>query len=118
MLKKVVLTLAVLGAIPAGVRADEPMLKTLSAHVVEVEANGTALDVDFKHPASGEVRRLTFVMDGASGLSGIDELRDLRAGQVVSIDYVENSQGDLCIRRIARVKLSGPPPGLEHFRGL
>lgn len=99
------------------VAAAEPMLKTLSAHVVEVDPNGTAIAVDFRHPATEEVRRLTFVMDEASGLSGIDRLQELRAGQVVNVDYVEDAKGRFCIRRIARVKLSGPPPGLENFRG-
>ena len=43
---------------------------------------------------------------------------ELRSGQVVSIDYVEGPQKRLLIRRIARVKLSGPPQGIEKFRGL
>ena len=93
-------------------------MKTLSAHVVEVAADGASLNVDFKHPATGEVRRLTFYVDNQTGLSGFKTLRDLRSGQVVNIDYVEGAKHHLFIRRIARVKLSGPPAGLEKFRGL
>ncbi len=93
-------------------------MKTLSAHVVKVAEDGRSLDVDFRHPATKEIEHLTFFMDGQSGLSGIDQLGELRAGQVVTIDYVEGEKSSLLIRRIARVKLSGPPEGLENFRGL
>lgn len=99
------------------VRAEEPVLKTLSARVVKVEADGSKLDVDFKHPATGKTHRLTFFMDHQSGLSGIKTLQDLRTGQVVNIDYVEGDHGRFLIRRLERVRLSGPPPGLEKFRG-
>jgi hypothetical protein len=101
-----------------GLHAAEPMMKTLSAHVAEVAEDGSSIDVDFRHPATEEIRRLTFYMDGQSGLSGFEKLRELRAGQVVSIDYVEGEKRRLLIRRIARVKLSGPPAGLEKFRGI
>lgn len=97
--------------------AAEPMMKTLSAHVVKVAEDGSSIDVDFHHPATKEVHRLTFFTDNQTGLSGIGKLRELRAGQVVSIDYVEGAKGRFFIRRIARVKLSGPPSGLEKFRG-
>jgi vacuolar-type H+-ATPase subunit B/Vma2 len=93
-------------------------MKTLSAHVVKVAEDGASLEVDFKHPATEEVRHLTFFVDNQTGLSKIEKLQDLRSGQVVSIDYVEGEKGRLLIRRIARVKLSGPPAGLEKFRGL
>ena len=93
-------------------------MKTLSAHVVKIAEDGSSLDVDFRHPATGEVLQMTFYLDHGAGLSGIDQLRELRAGQVVNIDYVEGEKHRLLIRRIARVKLSGPPAGLENFRGL
>jgi hypothetical protein len=86
--------------------------------VAEVAEDGSSIDVDFRHPATEEIRRLTFYTDGQSGLSGFEKLRELRAGQVVSIDYVEGEKRRLLIRRIARVKLSGPPAGLEKFRGI
>jgi hypothetical protein len=98
--------------------AAEPVMKTLSAHVVKIAADGTSLDVDFHHPATDEIQRLTFRVDDQTGLSGFDKLEELRAGQVVNIDYVEGEKDRLFIRRIARVKLSGPPAGLENFRGL
>ena len=98
--------------------AAEPVMKTLSAHVVKVAEDGSNLDVDFRHPATEEVRPMTFYMDNQTGLSGIAKLGELRAGQVVNIDYVEGEKHRLLIRRIARVKLSGPPAGLEKFRGL
>ena len=93
-------------------------MKTLSAHVVKVAQDGLTLDVDFRHPATGETRRLIFFVDAHTGLSHLDKLQDLRAGQIVSIDYVEGEKNRLLIRRIARVKLSGPPAGLEKFRGI
>jgi len=117
-LKKFTIILAVLFALPLGVRASELMMKTLSAHMVKVEADGSAIQVDFRHPATGKVRRMKFFADEQTGLSGFGKLQELRAGQVVNIDYVEDPKGRLCIRRIARVKLSGPPAGLENFRGL
>ena len=98
--------------------AESPVMKTLSAHVVKVAADGTSLDVDFHHPSSGKVQRLTFYMDAQTGLSRMATLQELRSGQVVNIDYVEGEKHRLLIRRIARVKLSGPPAGLENFRGL
>lgn len=98
--------------------AAEPAMKTLSAHVVKVAEDGSSLDVDFRHPATKEVEHMTFYTDHQTGLSGFNGLRDLRAGQVVDIDYVEGEKRRLFIRRIARVKLSGPPAGLENFRGL
>ena len=98
--------------------AAEPMMKTLSAHVAKVAEDGSSVDVDFRHPATEEIHRLTFHVDNQTGLSGFDKLQELRAGQVVNIDYVEGEKHHLFIRRIARVKLSGPPAGLEKFRGL
>jgi len=98
--------------------AAEPMMKTLSAHVIKVTGDGTSLDVDFRHPATEETLRLTFYVDDQTGLSGFNKLQELRAGQIVNIDYVEGEKHRLLIRRIARVKLSGPPAGLEKFRGL
>ena len=87
-------------------------------NAVQVAADNASLEVDFRHPATGEVRRMTFYVDNQTGLSGIDTLQELRAGQIVNIDYVEGEKHRLLIRRIARVKLSGPPAGLEKFHGL
>ena len=98
--------------------ATEPMMRTLSAHVVKVAEDSSSIDVDFHHPATQEIQRLTFYVDNQTGLSGFEKLRQLRAGQVVNIDYVEGEGHRLLIRRIARVKLSGPPAGFERFRGL
>lgn len=95
----------------------EPVMKTLSAHVVKVAADNSSIDVDFRHPATGKVHRLTFYVDGQTGLSKLKSLDELRSGQIVNIDYVEGAKHRLLIRRIARVKLSGPPAGLEKFRG-
>lgn len=85
--------------------------------MVKVEADGSAIEVDFRHPATGKIRRMKFFVDGETGLSKISKLQELRVGQVVNIDYVEDTKGRLYIRRIARVRLSGPPPGLENFHG-
>ena len=99
-------------------RANAPVMKTLSAHVTKVAADGSSIDVDFRNPATAETQSLTFHRDAQTGLSGIEKLQELRSGQVVSIDYVEGQKHRLLMRRIARVKLSGPPAGLEKFRGL
>lgn len=93
-------------------------MKTLSAHVVKAAEDGSRIEVDFRHPATGEIQHLTFYVDGQTGLSGVEKLQEFRAGQVVTIDYVEADKHRRLIRRIARVKLSGPPAGLENFRGL
>ncbi|OQA52226.1 MAG: hypothetical protein BWY44_00712 [Candidatus Omnitrophica bacterium ADurb.Bin292] len=98
--------------------ADQPVMKTLSAHVIHAAEDSLSIAVDFRHPATDKVHRLIFHKDNESGLSGMKSLRDLRPGQVVSIDYVEDSSGKKMIRRIAKVKLSGPPPGLEKFNGI
>lgn len=109
----------VLGVVfSSNVWANPPVMKTLSAHVLQVAEDGSSLTADFRHPATGKVYRLIFYMDSESGLSGIKSLRNLRTGQVVSIDYVDGPAGKKIIRRIAKVKLSGPPPGLEKFNGL
>lgn len=110
--------LLLLSLMPFLAQAEDAVLKTLSARVVKVEADGSSLDVDFRHPATDKTHRLVFFMDNRSGLSGIKTLKELRTGQVVNIDYVEGSKDRLCIRRLERVRLSGPPPGLEKFRGL
>ncbi len=111
------MTVLLIWMVPA-LSAAEPVMKTLSAHVVEVAEDGSSLDVDFRHPATKKIQRLTFYVDDQTGLSGFDKLRELRAGQVVNIDYAEGEKHRLLIRHIARVKLSGPPAGLENFRGL
>lgn len=125
IVKRCVLTVALEAALvlaafcfPSLCVAEAPVMKTLSAHVVKVAADEKSIDVDFKHPATGEVHRWTFFVDGQTGLSKLKTLSELRAGQIVNIDYVEGEKKRLLIRRIARVKLSGPPPGLEKFRGL
>jgi hypothetical protein len=105
-------------AFPLWLHGAEPMMKTLSAHVVKVAPGNRSIKADFRHPATGKVQRLTFYVDGQTGLSKLKSLDELHPGQVVSIDYVEGPQKRLLIRRIARVKLSGPPQGLEKFRGL
>jgi len=117
---KIIIAMWVAGALFACPQClfAEPVMKTLAAHVVKVAEDGASLDVDFRHPATGEIQRLTFYTDNQTGLSGFDKLPELRAGQVVNIDYVEGEKHRLLIRRVARVKLSGPPAGLENFRGL
>ncbi len=102
----------------SNVGANPPVMKTLSAHVLQVAEDGLSLTVDFHHPATGKIHRLIFYTDSESGLSGMKSLKNLRTGQVVSIDYVDSPTGKKIIRRIAKVKLSGPPPGLEKFNGL
>lgn len=97
--------------------AEPPIMKTLSAHVVKVAPDGRSLQVNFKHPATEKLYHMTFYVDHPPGLNGIDQLQELRTGQVVNIDYVELN-GRRYIRYLARVKLSGPPAGLEKFRGL
>ena len=113
-----VLSFWVVTLCPSSLFADSSVMKTLSAHVVKVAADGSSIDVDFRHPATEKTQRLTFYMDAHTGLSRIEKLQELRSGQVVNIDYVEGEKHRLLIRRIARVKLSGPPAGLENFRGL
>ena len=116
--KRIALISIIFFAVPLCAQALEPMLKTLSARVVSVEADGSQLNVDFRHPATGKVHRLKFFLDNQSGFHGINKLQELRSGQVVNIDYVEGPKGRLLIRHLIRVRLSGPPAGLENFRGL
>ncbi len=118
VLKRSLVVLAVFSVLPFCLHAEESVMKTLSAHVVKVAQDGLSLDVDFRHPATGEIHRLNFRVDNQTGLSGFDKLQELRAGQIVNIDYVEGKGHHFLIRRIARVKLSGPPAGLENFHGL
>lgn len=110
------LTFFIFLAAAGRISAAEPVMKTLSAHVVRAAEDGKSVEVDFRHPATEKRHHLRFYLDNESGLSGFDTLKDLRAGQVVSIDYVE-LKGRRYIRHMARIKLSGPPAGLEHFRG-
>lgn len=98
--------------------AELPTMRTLSAHVVKVAADGTSIDVDFRHPVTQKIQQLTFYLDARAGRHETQKLQQLRSGQVVNIDYVEGEKHRLLIRRISRVKLSGPPAGLEKFRGL
>lgn len=98
--------------------AESPVMKTLTAHVVSVADDGSSVSVDFHHPATEDVRRLVFYTDNETGLSGLSSLKDLRTGQVVSIDYVVGEKRKRFIRYITKIKLSGPPAGLEKFHGI
>lgn len=110
--------LVLAGAAPGVLQAEPPVMKTLAAHVVNVAEDGSSLFVDFRHPATEKVHRLVFRVDEQTGFSGIKGLKDLRAGQVVSIDYMKGKNGWLFIRSISKVQLSGPPAGLEKFHGI
>ncbi len=101
---------------PVLASGSEPVLKTLSARVVKVE-NAATLQADFKHPVTEEILHLVFLVDAHTGFSKMKGLQSLREGDIVNIDYVEDDEGHLLIRRIAKMKLSGPPPGVEKFHG-
>jgi hypothetical protein len=116
--RNIAFVVAVFLALSFNIQAGELIMKTLSAHVAKVAEDGSSIDVDFRHPVTEEIKRLTFHVDNQTGLSGLEKLGELRAGQVVSIDYVEGEKHRLLIRRVARVKLSGPPAGFERFHGL
>lgn len=100
--------------LPAG-RAD--VLKTLSGRVTAVDTQNNLLGVDFQHPATGERKELLFAVNDQTGFSGVKALGQLRHEDPVKIDYEENSSGSLKARHIAKVRIEGPPVGVENFRG-
>ena len=93
------------------------VLKTLSGRVLEVDTQHNLLRVDFQHPATSERKELLFVVNAQTGLSGITALSQLRYDDPVTIDYDENLPGVLEARHISKVRLTGPPVGMENFRG-
>lgn len=92
-------------------------MKTISARVESIDAEEEKLYVIFKHPATLEEKIIIFEVDNETGFSGISGLEDLEASDIVDIDYEEKNAGKKFIRRIAKVKLKGPPPGLKNFKG-
>ena len=97
--------------------ARAEVLKTLSGRVSAVDAQKMVLSVDFEHPATGERKELVFAVSARTGFNGITALAGLRYDDPVTIDYEENPQGLLQARQISKVRLAGPPDGVENFRG-
>lgn len=114
-LSRLVLSIALaLILLPTG-RAE--VVKTLNGRVLAVDTRNNLLSVDFQHPATGERKELLFTVGAQTGFSGVKALGQLRPEDPVKIDYEENSSGSLEARHIDKVRIEGPPVGVENFRG-
>ncbi|MCB9800392.1 MAG: hypothetical protein H6757_06500 [Candidatus Omnitrophica bacterium] len=92
------------------------LLRTLGGKVICADAENSQLSVAFRHPATGEIKPMLFTINSETGFSESIHLSDLAPEEPVEIDYIENTSGHLLARRVARVRLSGPPVGLENYR--
>lgn len=101
----------------AGLRpAFAEVLKTLGGKILAADSEGSQLSVAFQHPVTGDIKPMIFQINENTGFGGSINLSDLLPDDPVEIDYIENTSGHLLARRISRVRLSGPPAGLENYR--
>ena len=101
------------GAAPA----QAAVLKTLSGRVESVDAAKEILTVEFTHPSTGVVQRLPFHVTRETGLNGFRTLPDMQAQDIVTVDYEEQPDGIAKALYVAKFRISGPPTGMENFKG-
>ncbi len=100
-----------------GSLTEAALIKTLSGTVAKVDLDNRRVHVDFRHPATGEMQEKIFQIRDRTGIGGVPSLADFSIRDAISIDYEENEEGLLVAHYIKKVQLTGPPPGLENFRG-
>ncbi len=61
---------------------------------------------------------MAFRVKQETGLNGFRGLPEMKAQDIVSIDYEELPDGELKAVYVAKFRVSGPPAGLENFKGL
>lgn len=97
--------------------AQAAVLKTLSGRVNHTDPSKKLLVVDFTHPATGAVQAMVFRVTHETGLNGFRALPEMRTKDIVTIDYEEQPDGISKAIYVAKFRVSGPPTGLENFKG-
>jgi len=98
--------------------AESAVVKTLSGRINKIDFEKQYLVVGFQHPVTGEFKNLTFRIQDQTGLGGVASFEDFQPKDPITIDYEENEEGERVAHYIKKVQLTGPPAGLEDFRGL
>ncbi|MBP9865301.1 MAG: hypothetical protein KBC91_02735 [Candidatus Omnitrophica bacterium] len=94
------------------------ILKTLSGRVNRTDPAKEILIVDFTHPATGAVQAMAFRVTRETGLNGFHTLPEMKAKDIVTVDYEEQPDGISKALYVAKFRVSGPPTGMENFKGL
>lgn len=110
-MRKAVVALVIAFAFIAQPLFAQP-IKTLSGKVVPAESNEQNVKVLFKHPATGEFKNFHFQVSANTDWNEGLTLAALKSDEFVTVDYTE-ADGIFLARRIARVRLHGPPRGVE-----
>jgi len=97
--------------------AQAATLKTLSGRVNHTDSAKEILVVDFTHPATGTVQAVAFRVTRETGLNGFRSLPEMKAEDIVTVDYEEQTDGIAKALYVAKFRISGPPDGMENFKG-
>ena len=97
--------------------AQAAVLKTLSGRVESVDTAKEILMVEFTHPATGIIEMLPFHVTRETGLNGFRTLPDMKTEDIVTVDYEEQPDGISKALYVAKFRISGPPTGMENFKG-
>lgn len=98
--------------------AETAPLKTLSGRVHHTDVSRELLLLDFTHPATGVQKQMAFRVTHETGLNGFRALPDMQTSDIVTVDYHELPDGELKAVYVAKFRISGPPSGMENFKGL
>lgn len=98
--------------------AQAAVLKTLSGRVNRTDSTKEILIIDFTHPATGAVQAMVFRVTRETGLNGFRTLPEMQAQDIVTVDYEEQPDGISKALYVAKFRVSGPPTGMENFKGL
>ena len=93
------------------------VLKTLSGRVNRTDSAKEILIVDFTHPATGAVQAMAFRVTRETGLNGFRALPEMKAKDIVTVDYEDQPDGIAKALYVAKFRVSGPPTGMENFKG-
>ncbi len=94
--------------------AGEP-LYTLSVAVTESHSDSSTFLAHFKHPATGEFLEYLFQVTKNTGMNGLKHVKELKRNDLLQIDYFKSADGALIVEYMARMKIEGPPEGLDQF---
>ena len=75
----------------------EQIIQRLDGRVLGVNENERLLFVEFEHPVSGEFVEKKFIVSDSAGFKHFKKLSKLREGDLVSVDYLEGTEGLVAI---------------------
>lgn len=92
-----------------------PVIKVISGKIEKVTAEKQELTLSYPHPVTGKNEKLIFRVDSATGFGEGIRLQDLREGQMVSVDYTEETAQLPRAVQVKRVPLRGIPREVRSF---